>query len=95
MYTLFFDKNDILAIQKCLELDELMHDQIKHLIENLYKFFKFNNRLLDIINYDEELLDIFSKKVLDQIKKGENGWEKMLPKEVTKQIKSKKLFGFK
>jgi hypothetical protein len=64
-------------------------------MKNLYKFFKFNNRLLDIINYDEELLDIFSKKVLEQIKKGENGWEKMLPKEVTKQIKSKKLFGFK
>ena len=64
-------------------------------MKNLYKFFKFNNRLLDIINYDEELLDIFSTEVLKKIKKGERGWEKMLPNEVTKQIKTKKLFGFK
>ena len=34
-------------------------------------------------------------KVLEKIKAGENGWEEMLPKEVTNQIKSKKLFGYK
>ena len=64
-------------------------------MKNLYKFFKYNNRLLDIFDYDESLLDIYSVKVLEKIKKGEKGWEKMLPQEVTKLIKSKKLFGFK
>ena len=64
-------------------------------MKNLYKFFKFNNRLLDIIDYDESLLDIYSAKVLEKINKGEKGWEKMLPKEVVTQIKSKKLFNFK
>ena len=64
-------------------------------MKNLYKFFKYNNRLLDIIDYDENLLDIYSVKVLEKIKKGHKGWEDMLPKEVVKQIKSKKLFGFK
>jgi hypothetical protein len=64
-------------------------------MKNLYKYFKYNNRLLDIIDYDEALLSIFSIKVLEKIKAGENGWEKMLPKEVTNQIKSKKLFGYK
>ena len=64
-------------------------------MKNLYKFFKYNNRLLDIFDYDESLLDIYSIKVLEKIKKGEKGWEKMLPQEVTKLIKSKNLFGFK
>ena len=64
-------------------------------MKNLYKFFKYNNRLLDIIDYDENLLDIYSVKVLEKIKKGHKGWEDMLPNEVVKQIKSKKLFGFK
>ncbi len=64
-------------------------------MKNLYKFFKYNNRLLDIFDYDESLLDIYSVKVLEKINKGEKGWEKMLPVEVTKEIKSKKLFGFK
>ena len=64
-------------------------------MKNLYKYFKYNNRLLDIIDYNEALLSIFSIKVLEKIKAGENGWEKMLPKEVTNQIKSKKLFGYK
>ena len=64
-------------------------------MKNLYKYFKYNNRLLDIIDYDEALLSIFSIKVLEKIKAGENGWEEMLPKEVTNQIKSKKLFGYK
>ena len=64
-------------------------------MKNLYKYFKYNNRLLDIIDYDEALLSIFSIKVLEKIKAGENGWEEMLPREVTNQIKSKKLFGYK
>ena len=64
-------------------------------MKNLYKYFKYNNRLLDIIDYNEALLSIFSIKVLEKIKAGENGWEEMLPKEVTNQIKSKKLFGYK
>ena len=64
-------------------------------MKNLYKYFKYNNRLLDIIDYDEALLSIFSIKVLEKIKAGKNGWEEMLPNEVTNQIKSKKLFGYK
>ena len=43
-------ESDILAIQKCLELDETMHDQTKHLIENLYKFFKEKDASLVEIN---------------------------------------------
>ena len=43
-------ESDILAIQKGLELDESMHDQTKHLIKSLYKFFKEKDASLVEIN---------------------------------------------
>ena len=69
--------------------------QVANKMKNLYKYFKSNKILMDIKKYDENLLKIYSFKVLKKIKNGKVGWEKMLPKEVTDQIKSKKLFGYK
>ena len=69
--------------------------QVANKMKNLYKYFKSNKILMDIKKYDENLLKIYSFKVLKKIKNGKSGWEKMLPKEVTNQIKAKKLFGYK
>ena len=69
--------------------------QVANKMKNLYKYFKSNKVLVDIKEYDEKLLNIYSNKVLKKIKDGKKGWEKMIPKEVIKQIKSKKLFGYK
>jgi len=63
-------------------------------MKNLYKFFKFNNKVIDIFGFDKNLLDIYSVKVLEMIKNKEEGWEEMLPEKVTSLIKEKKLFGF-
>ena len=63
-------------------------------MKNLYKFFKFNNKVIDIFGFDKTLLDIYSIKVLEMIKNKEQGWEEMLPEKVTSLIKEKKLFGF-
>ena len=63
-------------------------------MKNLYKFFKFNNKVIDIFGFDKKLLDIYSVKVLKMIKEDQKGWEKMLPKKVTSLIKEKKLFGY-
>jgi len=63
-------------------------------MKNLYKFFKFNNKVIDIFGFDKTLLDIYSIKVLEMIKNKEEGWEEMLPEKVTSLIKEKKLFGF-
>ena len=63
-------------------------------MKNLYKFFKFNNKVIDIFGFDKNLLDIYSIKVLEMIKNKEEGWEEMLPEKVTSLIKEKKLFGF-
>ncbi|WP_028891037.1 hypothetical protein [Tenacibaculum sp. 47A_GOM-205m] len=63
-------------------------------MKELYKFFKNNGRLIDIKDFNPEILHIFSRKVLQMIKDGEDGWEDMLPKGVPQTIKEKRLFGY-
>ena len=50
---------------------------------------------IDIENYNENYLKIFSRNVLNMIRKGESGWEKSLPPKVAQKIKKGRLFGFK
>ena len=64
-------------------------------IKELYKFSKFNGKVVDVKDYDKDSLKIYSEKVLEQIKKNKKGWEKLLPKSVASKIKKQKLFGFK
>ncbi len=61
-------------------------------MRELYKYFKENGRVVDIINYDPEILDISSRKVLQMIGDRESGWEDMLPETTTEMIKKKNMF---
>jgi len=61
----------------------------------LYNFFKHNGKLIDIENYAQEHLDIFSRTVLQMIKEGKEGWQEMLPAGIAEIIEAKKLFGYK
>jgi hypothetical protein len=63
-------------------------------MKELYKFFKFNGKVIDIKDYDEKNLDIFSRKVLKMICKGETGWEELLPDGTAEVIKKEKLFSY-
>jgi len=63
-------------------------------MKELYKFFKYNGKVIDIIDYNPKILDIFSSKVLEMIANGENRWEKMLPEGVSDIIKEERLFGY-
>jgi hypothetical protein len=64
-------------------------------MKNLYKFFKYNNKIIDIFSFNEDLLEIYSEKVLSMIENKEKGWEDLIPDAVTKLIKEKELFGYK
>ena len=64
-------------------------------IKELYKFSKFNGRIVDVKNYDPKSLKIYSDKVIEDIKSNSSGWEKLLPKSVALMIKKQKLFGYK
>jgi hypothetical protein len=63
-------------------------------MKELYKYFKHNGKLLDIKDFDKDILDIFSRSVLKMIRNGEGGWEEMLPEGIAEIIKQKRLFGY-
>jgi hypothetical protein len=63
-------------------------------MKELYKFFKFNGKVVDIEDFDKDNLKIVSREVLKMIGKGESGWESMLPKGIAELIKKDHLFGY-
>ena len=63
-------------------------------MKELYKYFKYTGKLVDIQNYKPEILNIFSRKVLKMINSGKAGWESSLPVVVSEMIKDKQLFGY-
>ena len=63
-------------------------------MKELYKFFKYNGKVVDIEDFDKDHLNIFSRTVLKMIKNNDDGWEKLLPEGVSEIIKQKELFGY-
>ena len=86
LYPYFNNENNELLTADNLKVNENLKE--------LYKFFKFNQRIRDIENYNPTYLDIYSRKILEQIVKGEEGWEKNVPAEVAELIKERGMFGF-
>jgi hypothetical protein len=63
-------------------------------VKELYKFFAYNDKVIDITDYNKDYLQIYSKEVLEMINHGKQGWEKMLPEKIVKLISSENLFGY-
>ena len=63
-------------------------------MKELYKFFKYNGKVVDIEDFNKDHLNIFSRTVLKMIKNNDEGWEKLLPEGVSEIIKQKELFGY-
>ena len=61
-------------------------------MKELYKFFKYNGKVMDIIDYDPEIMHIFSRDALKKLINHEEGWEEMLPEGIAEIIKEKNLF---
>jgi len=61
-------------------------------MKELYKFFKYNGKVVDIENFNPDILNVFSREVLRMIEAGETGWEEMLPEGVAEIINEKQLF---
>ncbi|WP_273567051.1 TonB-dependent receptor [Maribacter halichondriae] len=61
-------------------------------MKELYKFFKYNGKVMDIIDYDPEIMHIFSRDVLKKLMNNEEGWEDMLPEGLAELIKEDNLF---
>ena len=64
-------------------------------VKALYEYLFFNKRIEDI-EYNKDVLNIFSREVLKLIKECRDGeWEHMVPEGVAEIIKEKSLFGTK
>lgn len=61
-------------------------------MKELYKFFAYNGKVVDITDFDKEHLKIFSREVLKMIHDGQEGWEEMLPEGISELIKRDHLF---
>jgi hypothetical protein len=63
-------------------------------MKELYKFFAYNGKVIDITDYERDNLKIFSREVLKMISKKKSGWEEMLPVGIAELIKKDHLFGY-
>ena len=80
------DENGVIVTSETLKV----HPRMKE----LYKFFKFNGKVVDITNYNPKNLEVFSREVLKMINENKPGWESMLPTGVAEIIKKHELFGY-
>ena len=80
------DENGVIITSETLKV----HPRMKE----LYKFFKFNGKVVDIKNYNPKNLEVFSREVLKMISENKLGWESMLPSGVAEIIKKQELFGY-
>jgi hypothetical protein len=63
-------------------------------MKELYKFFAYNGKVVDVTDFDRGNLKIFSREVLKMISNGTPGWETMLPEGTADLIKQHHLFGY-
>ena len=64
----------------------------KHM-ESLLEHIKLSGQVKNLTGFNEDLLHIYSRKVLEMIRESKPGWEKLVPKEISKTINEKCLFG--
>lgn len=89
MYTYPFQPDPNGRVQQIKDLD--IHPRLKPLLDYLLN----NRRVVDIQDFDKDVLQIFSPKVLGMIKEGKENWEDFLPPYVDEIIKEKELFGYR
>ena len=84
----YLDKQkDILLTSKNLQVSDSVHE--------LYKYFLYNGRIQDIMNYNRGYLDSYSRRILEKIANAEQDWEKECPEGVADMIKDRGMFGYK
>ncbi len=64
-------------------------------LRHLYSYLIENQFILGLRDYEESYLSIFSRDALAKIRAGNPVWEEMVPPQVAKVIKERKLLGYK
>ena len=63
-------------------------------VKFLYQHLLDSRQIVDIQNFNPDILHIFSKEVLQMLQHDVKGWEEMVPAKVANLIREKSLFGF-
>lgn len=63
-------------------------------INFLYKYLLDSQHVVEVKEFNEDLLHIFPQKVLQMIQDGEDGWQSMLPQKLADLIVQKEMFGY-
>ena len=95
---LFFKNMKIYLYPVLNEQDEIINSEnlkVHPRMKELYKFLKFNGKVVDLNKYNLKSLKIYSHEVLEKIKENSAGWESLLPKAVASKIKKFNFFGYK
>lgn len=79
-------------LQKLETVDNL---EVNPLLSKLYGHLADHGYLVQLKNYRDDCLGIFSRDVLNKIQKNIPGWEASVPEEVAKLIHQKCFFGYK
>lgn len=87
LYPYLDKQKDILLTSKNLQVSDSVHE--------LYKYFLYNGRIQDILNYNKSYLDSYSRRILEKIAEAEDGWENECPEGVADMIKDRGMFGYK
>ncbi len=61
---------------------------MKHLYQHLLE----SKQIVEVVDYNAEILDIYPSDVLNKLKTNDKSWESMVPKRVKKTIKDHKFF---
>jgi hypothetical protein len=63
-------------------------------IKFLYQYLLDSQHIVEVNNYNEDLLHIFPQSVLTMIQNGEEGWEKFVASSLAEMIKEQGMFGW-
>jgi len=96
-FGILFSRDLKIYLYPWMENEELLtidNAPIHPRLKPLFEYLVFNRRMVDIEDYDKNILNIYSKNCLQLIKEGQGGWEHMVPTYVDTIIKDKELFGY-
>jgi hypothetical protein len=77
------------------ELQSLENLKMPDELRNLYRHLVDRGRIKQLDNFDQSVLHIFSRDVLNRIKSHDGSWEEMVPAEVAEVIKRRRFFGYR
>jgi hypothetical protein len=64
-------------------------------LRKLYGYLVDRGHIVQLDNANRDYLHIFSRDALEKIRRGDHGWEEMVPREVAEIIKARKYLGWK